>query len=424
MAKFLFAAWPYPGSLNPQIAVAHALEERGHEVGFYTGSRSAALIEGEGFSFFPLGRSLDAHIEGLLESPHGIGRGWRTPWGIPGILKTWLLDTVPDQITDIDGILDTWAPDAIICEAPMWGPIVVTNEARNVPVVLMEYAACMLPGPDVSPPGLGLPPPRNLSVRLQGMAGNVVLELMALRLRRETNRIRKDHGLPPMEDTVVGLTAKLPLTLIPSSPEFDYDRSDLPSSVKYVGPCMWYPAGWKTSDWLDELSTDQPLVHVTEGTLYAEEPVVLRAAVEGLAGLPIQVLITTGTHRKAEMVELGKVAPNILVRPMVAHSELMPRLDLLVSHCGGGTTVAALADGVPMVVVPLMWDQSENAQRVCQAGAGVQFSANRCTPRRMRKAVQKVLGDPSYRTNARRIADSLGRYRGPVEAAEHLEALV
>ncbi len=340
MAKYLFAAWPYPGSLNPQIAVAHALKERGHDVGFYTGTRSAELIREEGFTFFPLGKSLDQRIEELLDSPRGIGRGWRTPWGIPGILKAWLLDTVPEQMNDLDRILESWSPDSIICEAPMWGPIVILNEARDIPVVLLEYVACMLPGPDVSPPGLGLPPPRSLSVRLQGRLGNVVLELLAIRLRRAADKIRKEYGLPPMEDTVVGLTAKLPLVLIPSSPEFDYMRSDLPPNVKYVGPCMWYPSTWKTSDWLDELSTDRPLVHVTEGTLYAEEPIVLRAAVKGLADLPVQVLITTGSHRKESMVDLGRQAPNILVRPMVAHSELMPRLDLLISHCGGGTTIA------------------------------------------------------------------------------------
>jgi len=424
MAKFLFTAWPYPGSLNPQIAVAHALKSRGHTVGFYSGTRAANLIHGEGFTFFPLGKSLDQRIEGMLDSPKGIGRGWQEIWGIPTILRTWLLETIPDQIVDLDRILEKWGPDAIICEPPMWGPIVILYEARQIPVALLEYAACMLPGPDVSPPGLGLPPPRTWSLRLQGRLGNSMLELLARGLRRSTNKLRRQYGLPPLESTVVALTEKLSLVLVPSCPEFDYMRGDLPQNVKYVGPCLWYPSTWKESDWLNELSSDRPLVHVTEGTLYAQAPVVLRAAAQGLADLPVQVIITTGTHRKESMVKLGRLPSNVIVKSMVAHSKLMPHLDLLISHGGGGTTVASLASGVPMVVVPLMWDQAENAQRVCEAGAGVQFSARQCSPRRMRKAVEIVLSDASYRKNGQRIADSLGQYGGPSQAAELLEQML
>ncbi len=424
MPKFLFTAWPYPGSLLPQISVAHALVARGHKVGFYTGTRAAGLIQGEGFHFFPLGASLDKQIEDSLSSPRGIGSGWQRPWRVSETFKTWLLETIPGQLADLHRILETWKPDAIICERAMWSPFVILHEARRIPVALLEYAACVLPGPDVSPQGMGLPLPRNRRYRLLAKLVSISQELIARDPRRFTNHFRKQYGLPSLNVKIAELPGKLPLVLVPSSPEFDYMRRDLPPSVKYVGPCSWYPSTWSESDWLNELPHDRPWVHVTEGTFLSSEPVILRAAVKGLADLPVQVILTTGTQRKGDRVDLGRLPSNMVVKPMVAHSELMPRLDVLVFQGGGGTTISSLAEGVPMVVVPLMWDQMENAQRVSQAGAGVRLSSHLCSPRRLRKAVERVLNGPAYRENAQRLAESLRRFRGPVQAAELLENMI
>jgi len=263
-----------------------------------------------------------------------------------------------------------------------------------------------------------------LPLRLLRLLGNGFIDFIAKNSRRDTNEYRRQYGLPPMEGRIADSPGRLPLVIIPGCPEFDYMRGDLPPCVKYVGPCLWYPSAWKTSGWLDELPTDKPLVHVTEGTLFAQAPVILKAAVKGLADLPIQVLLTTGTHRKEDLLDLGSLPSNFIVKPLVAHSELIPRLDVLVYHGGGGTTMAALTAGVPMVVTPLMWDQSENAQRVHESGTGIRLSANMLNPRRLRNAIERVLSDPSYRQNAQRLSDILKGYGGSVQAAELLEEIV
>jgi UDP:flavonoid glycosyltransferase YjiC (YdhE family) len=82
-----------------------------------------------------------------------------------------------------------------------------------------------------------------------------------------------------------------------------------------------------------------------------------------------------------------------------------------------------LEAGVPLVVVPTEWDKPENAQRVVEAGAGVRLSPRRLTPARLRTAVERMLEDPSYRRNARRLSAGFARYRGPARAAELLESL-
>jgi UDP:flavonoid glycosyltransferase YjiC (YdhE family) len=144
---------------------------------------------------------------------------------------------------------------------------------------------------------------------------------------------------------------------MPSVPDFDYQRRDLPSSVHYVGPCIWdTPRREPSPAWLGELPEDQPVVHVTEGTVHTQAPMVLRAAAQGLGGRPLQVIMTTGTSRNPEDLDLGPLAPNIRLTQWVAHSELLPRTDVLVTTGGAGTVMAALHAGVPMVVVPTEWD--------------------------------------------------------------------
>jgi UDP:flavonoid glycosyltransferase YjiC (YdhE family) len=113
----------------------------------------------------------------------------------------------------------------------------------------------------------------------------------------------------------------------------------------------------------------------------------------------------------------------VRVERWVAHEFLLPRTDVVVTTGGAGTVMTVLEAGVPLVVVPTEWDKPENAQRVVEAGAGVRLSPRRLTPGRLYEAVQRVLGEPGFRQNARRLAADFRRYRGPARAAELIEGL-
>jgi MGT family glycosyltransferase len=164
-------------------------------------------------------------------------------------------------------------------------------------------------------------------------------------------------------------------------------------------------------------------VHVTEGTMHTQDPILLRAAARGLGGRPMHVIMTTGGRRDPASLDLGPRAANVHVEQFVPHRFLLPRTDVLVTTGGAGTVMSALEAGVPMVVVPTEWDKPENAQRVVEAGAGLRLSPGRLTPARLRGAVERVLGEPSFRENARRLAAIFAACRGPARAAELLEKL-
>ena len=62
---------------------------------------------------------------------------------------------------------------------------------------------------------------------------------------------------------------------------------------------------------METLGKDDPVVHVTEGTIHTREPMVLRAAAAGLANLPLRVVMTTGKHRRPDELDLGQIAENV-----------------------------------------------------------------------------------------------------------------
>jgi N-glycosyltransferase StaG len=424
VARILFATLPFPGCLHPHLAVARALARRGHEVAIYSGASARPRVEREGLRFFAFDPRLDAEIHELILSPNAIGAQWSKPWKVRAGLRRFFVGTIPLQLSDLTAALAEWPPDAIACDPSIWAPFLVLGELRSLPVALLSYVPwCTLPGPDVPPLGLGLARPTTRAARLVARAAGLVLSRLREGIRRAASDVREGHGLPPLRGSVVDLTGRLPLFLVPSSPEFDYDRRDLPRAVHYVGPLMWYPPDDAPS-FLDELPRDRPWVHATEGTIHVQPPLLLRAAARGLADTPVQVILTTGGNRDPADLDLGPPAPNVRIVRWVNHEHLLPRLAVLVCTGGAGVVMAALHAGVPIVAVPTEWDHADTVRRVVAAGAGLSVSPRRLTPARLREAVDRVLARPSYRDHARRISRSLRARGGPDRAAALIEGLV
>lgn len=420
MAKILVTAWFYPGGLMPITSIAEELRTRGHEVAFYAASRVCPEVESRGFHFHPLNPDLDAHIETIFSSKDGAGRQWDGS-NILGMLEDFFVDTLEGQIDDLRRIYDEEGYDAILCEPAMWGPRVVLHELLKVPVGLLELPATTFPGPDVGIPGLDLPrmpgPFRSVSYAAVRFAFNRKVRA----LRAKVSALRRRYGLGPLPAPVIEMTASLPLVLVQSCPEFDYDRTDLPANHHYVGPCTHYDSGDEPVDWFDELPADRPKIHLSEGTMYRGEPLILRTALKAFADQDVSVIIAVGRHRQPEELGLADAPPNFIVRRWISYAKLLPRMDAVVTHGGGGSVMAVLQMGVPSVVVPLMWDQPENARRAEYTGAALRLPPKACTPQALRRAVARVRREPRYREAAGRMASILSRYGGPSQAAELFE---
>ncbi len=425
MARFLITVWPMYGHVFPNMPAAIALRERGHEVAFYTGGKAVSLVESQGFTCFPF-QQVDADYfekllaKGFFGEPTMIKRRQRQVF----IYHHWLIGTLRGQVADLEAIVQQWRPDVLVVDTTMWGPLLVTHEKHNIPVAIYSWTVgTILPGPQMPVVGLGLPRPRNAFDRLKANMVGQVLSLSTASIRRDANRVRQENGLKPLTMPVAEYAGTMPLYISTTVPELDYNRTDLPTSVKYVGPTVWNKLNDAPPAWINEFARDKPLVYITEGTLRDHKPIILQAAAKGLANLPIQVVMTTGGRRDPAEVGLHPIAPNIQIKSWVPDSDFIPKVDLLVAAGGASTTLGALQAGVPMVMVPTEWDKPESAQRVAEVGAGIRLSPWKLTPERLRQAVEEVLHNPTYRQNAQRIAAACQRYGGGAQAAELLEEL-
>ncbi|MDQ3672186.1 MAG: glycosyltransferase [Actinomycetota bacterium] len=148
------------------------------------------------------------------------------------------------------------------------------------------------------------------------------------------------------------------------------------------------------------------LVYVTFGSVTAQFPpaaVVYGKAIEAVADLEARVLLTVGV---AAEVDLSEAPANVHVEKWVPQADVLGHAAVVVGHGGAGTTLGALAAGVPLVVVPLFADQPWNGARTAIAGAGVVASMDG-----IRAGIELVLADDSYRAAAGAVADELRRYQ-------------
>ena len=236
---------------------------------------------------------------------------------------------------------------------------------------------------------------------------------------------------PVLEELRPGIAAAIEaspyLSLFPASLE-DPEAGEPPHTHRFRDPAD-RPSAAALPTWWDDDS--DPLVYVSFGSVTGSMPIagpVFAAVFEAVAGLPARVLVTIGHETDAET--LAQAPDNVRVERWVPQADVFGHASAVVCHGGSGTTLGALAAGLPLVIVPLFADQPENARRVDAVGAGVAVApgedaapeAIRSTidAGALRAAIEAVLADPGYRHSAQRIADEM---RGLPPADDALAAL-
>ena len=144
-------------------------------------------------------------------------------------------------------------------------------------------------------------------------------------------------------------------------------------------------------------------LYVTLGTIFNLESGDLLERLVVAAGLvDADTLVTIGPHLDAG--ELPAAPPRVRVEPFVPQRDVLPGCGAVVCHGGSGTLVAALALGVPVVVLPMGADQPDNADRVEELGAGVVLDPLSATPAEIAAAATAVFDDGRYRAVAAELA--------------------
>ena len=152
---------------------------------------------------------------------------------------------------------------------------------------------------------------------------------------------------------------------------------------------------WSVPNRFAERPADSALIYLSLGSLGGADIGLLQRLIDLLGGTRHRVVVSMGP-RASEI----RLADNMVGAQTVPQTRVIPQMDLVVTHGGNNTVTESLHFGKPMIVLPLFWDQYDNAQRVDETGYGVRLSTYDFTDRELINAVERILGDDAMRRRA------------------------
>ncbi len=213
----------------------------------------------------------------------------------------------------------------------------------------------------------------------------------------------RDQGAPGLPDLeFIHTSDRLNLYVYPE--ELDY------LAARPLGP-SWHrlESSVRTTDAAFELpgriaDDGRPLVYFSLGSLGSADVGLMQRTLAALAATPYRFVVSMGPLH-AEL-ELGD---NMWGAEFVPQTSVLPLVDLVITHGGNNTTTEAMHFGKPMIVMPLFWDQYDNAQRVHETGFGVRLDTYRYTDEELHGALARLLGDTGLRERLVRAGPASGR---------------
>jgi MGT family glycosyltransferase len=411
MARLGVFCPPWTGHLNPLAALGRELARRGHEVVFCNVPDAAEPIRRLGFEPLLFGergcpegtlsqRNLAmAELEGLAAIRAGLST--------LGTLADALFEEGRPSIEAAG--FDLWLVDhldyAASTLAAMAGAPFV-----SIVVGLMRHSEEGVPGFSGELPSLD---PAAIE---RDRRFNESMLAVSRPFREGLGRRRREAGLGPFcYDTLWS-----PLAQITQQPEeFEFSRRRLPARFHFTGPFVELAAGGRARRRRDR---DRPLVYASFGTAQNRVGRLRKAAAEAAADLDAQVVLSLGGDEPGDLEELEH--ENLSVVRYVPQLEILAEADAMVTHAGMNSTLECLANGVPMVAVPIAHDQHGIAARLEWTGTGVCVPAAECDAGRLRAAIERVLADSRFSAAARRFQRIVAERNGLGAAADIVERVL
>ncbi len=419
MARYLFTTWEGGGHVQPMLLVARGLQDRGHQVLVLSDACNAGDAAACDLPFRPW-RHAPSRPDKTAASD--LLRDWEADnpaEGIANLCGRLIAGPAALYARDVLEALDSADFDALVTQELLFGSMMAA-EAAKVPLAL--FCANVWPFPTLAgmPPfGAGMTPATNdQEVMLHQMVGQTTRLLFQTGLP-DLNAARAGLGLPPLADLFDQIAVARRI-LLATSRAFDFAPEPLAEPFVYVGPYVADPvaaATWE-SPWSSHDA--RPLVVVTSSGLYEAQEPLLQRVIAALGTLPVRALVTLGPA----LDPVDFPAPgNVQVVTSAPHGALFGQAALFVTHGGHGSTIRPLMAGLPLLVMPGLRDQRDNAQRVVARGAGLMLERD-ATPAKIAEAVTRLLGEPAFREAARRLGAAIANDMAARSAERELEAMI
>ncbi len=404
------------GPTNNCVGIGRVLLERGVRVVFVVEESFAGTLEAQGFE--------EALM--LLKPPTGsapltAGQFWKDfvretapEFRKPTIeqLETFVLPVwqelvdgaryVDDRLREIFGELE---PDVIVEDNVVAFPAVAASGRPWVRIVSCNPLE--LKDPELPPPFSGYPTDdRSGWEEFRRRYRELHVEPQA-----EFSAFCEERGAPPLPELeFIHESPFLNLYLYPE--EADYARSRplgpswerLDSCVRQVAEPFELPPG------------DGALVYVSLGSLGSADVELMNRLVAALAETPHRYVVSKGPQH--ELIEL---APNMTGAEFLPQPAILPEADLVITHGGNNTVTESIFFGKPMIVLPLFWDQYDNAQRIAECGFGVRLPTYEFADHELHEAIERLLASDHSRLRA--ASARLRASPGTVKAADLIQGL-
>ena len=408
------------GPTNNCVGIGDVLRRRGHRVVFVVEESFAGTLEAKGFEERLM------RLQAPPEGPEEPGQFW----------KEFIRDTAPhfrettrEQLATM--VLPIWEqliagseyvedrlgeifaevqPDVIVEDNVVAFPAVLAAGAPWVRIVSCNPLE--LEAPDLPPPFSGLPAAD--SSGWQSFRD----EYWRLHadLHRRFDTFAMERGCPALPAR--GFMYDSPyLNLYVYPKEADYARTTplagtwhrLDSSVRATDPEFTLPP---------RLAGDGKLIYVSLGSLGSAEPELMGRLVALLGRTPHRVIMSLGP-------QAGQLAlpDTISGEEFLPQPSILPLVDAVITHGGNNTTTESFYFGKPMLVLPLFWDQHDNAQRVAELGFGHRLAPYAFSDADFFAALDDVLTDTARQSRLAAISRRLQADPGLAKAAALIERL-
>jgi MGT family glycosyltransferase len=420
MLKIITLITPAEGHFSPFVPIIIKLIERGHEIVCITGRVFKKRVENTGATFIPMPEKwdpLNSEIYDLypeLKQKKGLSQ-------VKYYIKHILLDAIPDCLNKLKDVLKKFPADLIIFDTFAFAGLAMT-ELGGPPSVHLSVLPLNMPGRDIAPFGLGLLPGKSICSKLRNNLLNAIFRQVIFNdIKDYANKIRKEIGLPAHEKNSFTEGIERPnLTLHTSIPTFEYARKKFPANFYFIGSILLSPRiDYIKPAWWSKIEKDLPVVLINQGTIAKNYNDLIKPAIEALKD---ENMIVLAVPIKED--EIHNLPENTYTEPFIPFGNILPFVDIMITNGGFGGTQNALAHGIPVVIAGATEDKMEVAARVEYTGAGINIRKSRPLPSDIKKAVKKIMSEPSYKQKAMELKAEYAKYDAPKLAVEYIEELI
>ena len=414
MKHFGIICPPVSGHINPFGALGRELVDRGHKVTCLQLIDLEGKIRSEGLDFAPIG--LSDHPRGSL--PASLAQLGRLN-GLAALRFTIqaVARTSIAVCRDAPEVIRSAGIDALLVDQvePAGGTVA---EHLGLPFVTVCNALAINRDPITPPPFTPWAYRPAWWATVRNRAGYAISDWLTSPIRAVVKDYRERWKLSPLATPDESFSRLAQICQMPR--ELDFPRTDLPDAFHYVGPLRRPHGIADTFPW--ERLDGRPLVYASLGTLQNSREPVFRVFADACRGLDVQLVLSHGGGLTD--AEASNLPGSPLVFPYVPQVKLLARAAVTLTHAGLNTVLDSLANGVPLVTVPITYEQPAIARRVEWHGCGESLSFCRLTARSVRAALRRVLEGTGYREAAARMRSATIAAGGVTRAGDLIEIAV